>query len=1047
MKKKRIFSIIISITLILLTMSSLLYIKYKTEEFDFYVNKGVMDLENWSMDRGELLNLDGSWEFYPGLLIEPEMGIYNEYKIDDSVFNGSENERLRQYIDVPGTWNSALTTNGSASGSATYRMVINLPVEGIYGIKTSTIRTSAKIFLNGMEVSSIGNPSLDYSTFVPASRLVTGFTGSLNKQIELVIISSSYDYRAGGILKSIKFGEFDAITKQENINKAVDSMAIAACLAAAFYFLFQWLQRKEDIFMVYFSSSSLFMAIYLSTLNEQILYLFINYDFYQRIRVQIVCMVAIAFCFLKFVQHFFRQHKKNKIIKVISIGLLPILLLTFNTPGNPFFIPAGVSQAMIAAGMMVSYSYILWVMMKSLKKEQDSQEYILVISALLFSYWLAIIMKMLFEMEVKQIPLVIIMMISVSTSLLMSNRLQQDQRRAKALAEELVSYDKMKNDFLAKTSHELRTPLHVIMSLSKLMLEGRKGALNAAQQEDLIFVNHESIRLARLVDDLLDASSIEMGSIPLKKERVELKPIVSDLIQEMALLIPAEKQLSIESEILEDTPCLYVDPDRLKQIIYNLVHNSIKYTQRGRIFITTSLDAEKTGFLRIKIADTGTGIAEKDLKKIFDSLYRCSDQIAGDEGMGLGLTIVKHLVEGHGGSIDVASVVGEGTYFSLTLPLCEGENETGFLQKETRKEQADKADKNEKKYKILSESLKDRSPDNTFARRVLIVDDEVSNQKVLAEILAEDNHSILFAKTGGEVMPLLRRYNVDLVILDIMLPDMAGDLVCKKIREEFSMSDLPVLMLTASGRMGDIKKSFEYGANDFIKKPADIDELRSRINSLLLMKGAVEEGLRKEFQYFYTQISPHFLYNTLNTIIGLSFSDMEGARKALYNLGTYLRGKMDFHRQKNLVSLDSELELITAYLEIEELRHKDRLKIKWDIEEGVEAMLPPLTLQPLVENSVRHGLSREKELNIQITIRKSKDDLISIMIKDDGPGIPKDVREELLSGEGKGIGFASVIKRINLIRGASIDINSQVGLGTLVRIEIAEVARNEGYNS
>ena len=297
-------------------------------------------------------------------------------------------------------------------------------------------------------------------------------------------------------------------------------------------------------------------------------------------------------------------------------------------------------------------------------------------------------------------------------------------------------------------------------------------------------------------------------------------------------------------------------------------------------------------------------------------------------------------------------------------------------------------------------------------------------------------------------MDILRNNKIDLIILDFMLPDLTSSELCNKIRQESSMVELPILLLTASGRTADLMNAFNFGVNDFQKKPIDSEELKSRIQSLLLMKTSSEKALEKEFQYFYSQISPHFLYNTLNSIIGLSYIDSEKTRKGLINLSIYFRGKLDIHRKKGLVTLESELELVTAYLEIEKMRFGEGLEVEYNIEEGLNTMIPPLTLQTIVENSIHHGLSsKDRGGKITISTKKEIKGFISIIIEDNGRGMTLEQQEELLRGHGKGIGFKNVVERIKILRGANLILESKLDKGTKVEIIIPEVKDYESNSN
>lgn len=206
------------------------------------------------------------------------------------------------------------------------------------------------------------------------------------------------------------------------------------------------------------------------------------------------------------------------------------------------------------------------------------------------------------------------------------------------------------------------------------------------------------------------------------------------------------------------------------------------------------------------------------------------------------------------------------------------------------------------------------------------------------------------------------------------------------------------------------------------------------------MKESVREGLTKEFQYFYSQISPHFLYNTINTIIGLSYKDVKKARKALTNLAIYFRGKLEVYKEETLISLESELELVTAYLEIEEMRHEDRLKVEIDIDEDINTMIPPLTLQPLVENSIRHGIMPKGEGSVKI-LAKNQEGLVIIRVEDDGVGISVDKQKKLLSEKNDRLGFKNVMNKIKIVKGANLQLDSKEGSGTRITITLPGVKK------
>lgn len=1008
---KYIISIVISIIILCLVISSLLTINFGKEQANYIAEKGILDLRNWKKDEEKIIKLDGEWEFYSGVLLEPKEEL---------------DHTIRQYVKVPGSWESYLNEEGSTDGSGTYRLIIKVPEDGGYGIKARTIRVANRIYLNGEKVAHAGNPSLNKNDAKAGSKYNIGIGNSLNQEIELIVQVSSYDYRTGGIIKSMELGSAKSIMLVDNRSLVLDSFVVSVCLVLGLYFLAMYFQRNRDPYLAYFSVTNFFMCLYLSTMNEQILDLIYNYDFITRTRIQFLAMIVVTVCFLQFTYYFFNNYSTKKTTNRITRLMLLISLVLLNNPEKSQSISMGLSQAIVIGGMAVSYSYIFYILIKAIHSKADSLEYILVITASMFSYWTILALKIFLEIDLGNIPIVLVLLIMFSVASLMSHRLQLDYQDVRDLSEKLTRYDRLKDEFLVKSSHELRMPLQGILNSTKNLMEGKKGVLNIQQQEDLFLIHQGSQRLIRLAEDLLDASQIKEGKIKLRISPIEPYKIVEDILKEIEILIPYNNSVLLKNQIPKEFPALKADSDKFRQIIYDLIHNAIKYTKAGEITVSASL---VEGQAEIKVRDTGIGIEEKYLKEVFDIFYQKNEEGQKNQGLGLGLSIVKHLVENHGGKIDLESIHKKGSTFKFTLPLYDTENH--FIANTIEE---------------LSPTIENKKKNNVGEPVILIVDNEPLNQKNLSDIVEQLDYNIILANSGKEALNILGNNKIDLIILDFMLLDMSGDQLCNKIRQEYSMAELPILILTASGRTTDLMNAFNHGVNDFQKKPIDSEELRSRIQSLLLMKTSAEEGLEKEFQYFYSQISPHFLYNTLNSIIGLSYKDSEKTRKSLNNLSIYFRGKLDIHRKKGLVTLESELELMTAYLEIEKMRYGERLEIEYDIEEGLSTMIPPLALQTIVENCILHGLAaKDSGGKIKISTKQEHKGFVSITIEDNGRGMTIEQQQELLRGNSKGIGFTNVVERIKILKGANLRLESKLGEGTKVEIIIPEVKSYENY--
>lgn len=1016
-RKKYIISIAISIIIVIFIAANIYRINYGSNESKYVAEEGVLNLEQWDIVNENLVKLEGEWEFYSGKHIDPEESFENEG---------------REYVDVPGDWKTYLKGEGLENGSGTYRLTIKVPEDTTYGIKAKTIRTSHKIYLNGEQIAQMGNPSLSKDKLIAESRYQTGVGKSLSGEIELVLHISSANYGAGGIIKPLEIGSFDSVMKADNRNILLEGLIAAICLTLSLYFFVMYLQRDREPYLIYFSGVNLFMGLYLSTMDEQILALLYNYKPNERLGIQLLAMILTGLCFLRFTYHFFKETTSKKLVNIITIFMLSILSAIIITISknrlNLLSITQIVSMQMGAVlSIVAAYLYILYVLVREIYRKSNLIEYIIVIATCMISYWIILYTKVFTEIDLGNTPAFIILIMMFSITSLMTERLQLDYREARRLYLKSERYDTLKDEFFEKASIQFKGTLEIMLGLIKKLLEGEEGVLNADQQESLFKVNQETKSLRRIADDLMDTSLISRGEVKLSSNPINAYESVKDVLKEIEILFQYDDSITIKNNIARDFPILKADSNKFRQIIYDLIDNAIKYTEEGEISISAKILGEQA---EIKVSDTGRGIEEEYLDEIFDIFYQKNDSDDLNENLGIGLYTAKRLVEMQGGSIKADSIYGKGTTISFTLPLY------------TEEDRANNITEIYNKYDLHNMPV-NKETKEIRAEKILIVEELEKDQRILESIIENLEYQAIIANTGKEALEVLKGEKIDLVILDFMIADMTSHKLCSEIRRNYSMGELPIIILTASGRTIDLISSFDYGVNDFQRKPIDTDELESRIQSLLLIKASAEEGLEKEFQYFYSQISPHFLYNTLNSIIGLSYISAEKSRKALSNLSVYLRGKLDIHRRKGFVSLESELELVTAYLEIEKLRYGERLKVKYHIEEDLKASIPPLTLQPIVENAVNHGLETMEDGRVEIQAGKVEDGFISIKVKDNGIGMDREKRKELLEGHGKGIGFKNVMERIKILKGASLALESSPGKGTQVEIIIPEVGKNE----
>jgi sensor histidine kinase YesM len=318
---------------------------------------------------------------------------------------------------------------------------------------------------------------------------------------------------------------------------------------------------------------------------------------------------------------------------------------------------------------------------------------------------------------------------------------------------------------------------------------------------------------------------------------------------------------------------------------------------------------------------------------------------------------------------------------------------------------------------------------------ILIVDDDPVNLKVLTSILQAEQYRVTPALSGKEAIVKLGKASWDLAIIDVMMPHMSGYELTSEIRKQFSVSELPILLLTARSQPEDIYAGFSSGANDYVSKPIDTLELKYRIKALVTLKQSVNERLRMEAAYLQAQIQPHFLFNTLNSLLALSDIDTERMRNLGVAFASFLRISFDYLNTGELVTLSHEIELVKSYLHIEKERFEDRLTIEWEVDPNIELLLPPLSIQPLIENAVKHGLmSRQIGGVVRLCVTRA-DGYTLIEVIDNGIGMDQrkvtQLMDSSLKGE-SGVGITNTNRRLIQMYGQGLSISSKPNKGTTV---------------
>ncbi|MEG4944063.1 ATP-binding protein [Microcoleus sp. F4-D5] len=538
----------------------------------------------------------------------------------------------------------------------------------------------------------------------------------------------------------------------------------------------------------------------------------------------------------------------------------------------------------------------------------------------------------------------------------MAQQLQASFSTLETKNTELQRLDKLKDEFLANTSHELRTPLNGIIGIAESLIDGATGQLPESTNFNLVLISSSGKRLSSLINDLLDFSQLKHKKLELQIKSIGIREIVS-VILTLSQPLVGKKNLQLINSVAPDLPPIAADENRLQQILYNLIGNAIKFTESGRVEISAELvtgnaQSLPSSQLAITVSDTGIGIPEDKLERIFESFEQADGSTAREYGgTGLGLTVAKQLVELHRGKIWVSSTVGVGSQFIFTLPVSETQPDFSnkqpplsegypiFITPElARQSSLINSQVSENSDLLESEKIK-----------VLVVDDEPINIQVIINSLSIENYEITQASNGLEAVNLIESgFKPDLILLDVMMPQMTGYEVCREVRKKYSPLEMPILMLTAKNLTTDLVEAFNLEANDYVTKPFIKKELLARINTQIRLA---------KLNAAYGRFVPH---DFLNLLEKPSIIEVKLGENQERNMTVLFADIRSFTALSEQMTPPENFAFINTYLgRVSPAIRKNNGFIDKYIGDAVMALFP---ISP--EDGVRAAIDMQKEVNI-----------------------------------------------------------------------------------
>ncbi len=657
---------------------------------------------------------------------------------------------------------------------------------------------------------------------------------------------------------------------------------------------------------------------------------------------------------------------------------------------------------------------------------------------------------------------------------------------AKSYAQ-LSELERHKTEFFANVSHELRTPLTLILApLSDVL--GRAEALPAATSQLVKLAHDNALRLLKLISELLGVIRLEDQEFRLRLESLELGAFACDLAESMRQLARL-KRLTLTVERPAEALWVMADPTHLEKVIVNLVSNAIKFTPKGgSVWVTARQQGTS---VEVVVRDDGIGIAEADQRRVFDRFRQAdASETRRFPGLGIGLALAKELAEAHEGSLGLVSGLGAGSTFTLRLPV----HEAPRVELPEPDERVPPSDRLAELFRSAdrfvaledpAESEFSRAESGTH-RSVLVIDDEPDMRRYLLTVLGDD-YAVLEARDGVEGLELARLCEPDLVLLDLMMPDMDGWRVCTTLKQQMQDSAPKVMVLSARTDEAAKIAALEAGADDFLNKPFSTLEVRTRLANLHRTR-ALETDLRMRNEALATALEKlgaaetelvqrekmkavvrmaggilHEINNPLNyTLTAASLAldrcpandgelreilmDVQAGMIRVRDIVTDLRAFADpgSSTRRDLLELDDVVEQALRFTahELEGIRVELSIEKPCPIYGSRSELIQVLTNLLLNAASAVHSRTAEHQGTIGV-FGQVRGDHTHVEVRDNGTGITADLLEKIFDpfvttrevGRGMGLGL-SICHTLITAHGGEIAVRSQEGSWTEVRLEL-----------
>lgn len=896
-------------------------------------------------------------------------------------------------LQVPAPWESNVQWGS-------YQLIVYLPDHwSNIGLRIRNIWSAHNIYVNGVTISEKGKVAASKQGMAPDNRAYEVYFKPDDRQLLITIHASNFYNARGGLVLPIDIGDAEQIKEDVSHDLSLEWTAALCLLLCSMFHISIYLLRTKDEAFLYSGMHFLLLTLVITLWGGRIFireFPSVPFELYFRLQDSATFLSSILL--IVFIVKMIPNIMKRKTLLLLS---LPILLYSLLNAILPARTMSGLQYGLfyyndvLFLGITIRIFYLTVKNRIAIRKNEAVIIILMMFFLAIFAIsasWDSLFFSGRNSMNrIGLIGFVIVMNVFLGIRLM--NRTEESEQ----LTARLQKANDAKDAFLKVTAQDLQRPLRDAIHLVRSIPRER----NQEEQNEQLYLTEQLMgNMVYLLRDLHDFTRIRFGDYAIQLKSTNLRMVMLHVIQLMQLTF-TKKNIHI-NEYISRQLYVWADEQHLTQVLIRLM---------TEIAHDTAEDS-----LTLETMQVGTDV----LLQV--TTTRQSIAASKDRQQSSGLMITEELIQQMNGGITYEHMKS-GTRFTVRLAFSE------FKEPVTATEHENS---------IQSTTF----PEDRELRTLLIVDDDVIHAEIMRGML-NDTYKVRIAYTAQEALNYYGDHpDIAMILIDDLIPgDMNSLNLLQQIRVQASLVDLPILMMISSEYPGHIETIFASGANDYLVKPFSKETLMARLNAAEKTKQSMLKAIEYEMAFLQTQIKPHFLYNALSNIISFCYTDGERAAYLLTMLSSFLRYIFETSRDGQYSSLQKELEIIEAYVEVEKARFGERLTFAYDIDPLIAAnrvLIPNLLLQPLVENAIRHGIfNKEGPGHVLVTI-SANESFLSIQVADDGVGMSAEQCAQLIGGTAPhiGIGFTNVRRRVHDLSQGNLEISSLPGKGTTIQITI-----------